>query len=117
MNPLRTVLPPTANPPTPKTPFQTVNQAQRTPEPALPPRTQEIETLIVERVADILGLEPSEIDPTAAHANYGLDSASAVLIAAELEEELMVPLPDSLAWDHPTLRGLAHFIAKLEVSQ
>lgn len=67
----------------------------------------DIEALLIERVADLLELDPTEVDPSAPHATYGLDSATALMLAADLEEDLGVPMPDSLAWDYPTLRALA----------
>ena len=68
---------------------------------------RDLEALLVERVADLLEVDPTEIDPSAPHASYGLDSATALMLAADLEEDLGVPMPDSLAWDYPTLRELA----------
>ena len=70
-------------------------------------KANDIEALLVERVADLLELDPTDIDPMAPHASYGLDSATALMLAADLEEDLGVPMPDSLAWDYPTLRELA----------
>ena len=68
-------------------------------------------TLIVEHVSELLGVDPSRIDPDAPHAAVGLDSASALLLAARLEDELGVPIGDSVPWDHPTLRDLAAHLA------
>ena len=74
-----------------------------------------IEQLLVERVAELLGLHPSDVDPAKPHSIYGLDSATALVLAADIEDELGVSLPDSVAWDHPTLRSLAnHLAAELE---
>ena len=73
----------------------------------------ELLTLIVRRVADLLEVAPSTIDPTQPFSSYGLDSATALLLAAELEDELNTPLPDSLIWEHSTLSALAEHIAPL----
>jgi len=70
-----------------------------------------VELFLVERVAELLGIDISEVDPTRPHASYGLDSATALLLAGDIEDELGVRLSDSVAWDYPTLRALAAHIA------
>jgi acyl carrier protein len=74
-----------------------------------------LERLLIERVADIVQLPAHAIDPEAPHGEHGLDSASAVMLTADLEDELGVRLSPSLAWDHPTLRAIAkHVFAQLK---
>ena len=80
-------------------------------------RARTIEALLIERIAEILYLAPEDIDPDAPHSSYGLDSATALILAAEIEEELGVHVDDSLAWDHPTIRALAEFLAERELMQ
>ncbi|MCA9604466.1 MAG: acyl carrier protein [Myxococcales bacterium] len=70
-----------------------------------------IEVFLIERVAELLGIDVSEVDPARPHASYGLDSATALLLAGDIEDELGVRLSDSVAWDYPTLRSLAAHIA------
>lgn len=71
---------------------------------------RDLERFLVERLADLLLLAPHEIDPEAPHSEYGLDSASAVMLVAELEDELAITLSPSLAWDYPTLRSIAEHV-------
>lgn len=71
---------------------------------------RDIERFLVERIADLLLVSPEEIDPEAPHSEHGLDSASAVMLVAELEDELDIALSPSLAWDHPTLRSIAEHV-------
>jgi acyl carrier protein len=80
-------------------------------------RVEDLERLLVERVADIVMLPPHAIDPEAPHADHGLDSASAVLLTADLEDELGVALSPSLAWDHPSLRAIAAHVFSLMATE
>lgn len=77
-----------------------------------PTTEAEVERYLVERIADLVELPPHEIDPEAPHADHGLDSASAVLLTADLEDDLGIKLSPSLAWDHPNLRSIAQHIAQ-----
>lgn len=76
-------------------------------------RVEELERLLIERVAEIVMLPPHAIDPHAPHSEHGLDSASAVLLTADLEDELGVALSPSLAWDHPSLHAIAEHVFSL----
>ncbi|MCC6876081.1 MAG: acyl carrier protein [Sandaracinaceae bacterium] len=79
--------------------------------PAPRPRSEEeLVELLRSRVADLVQLAPHEVDPDAPHGEHGLDSASALVLAAEIEQELDVVLSPSVAWDHPTLRSLARHV-------
>ncbi len=71
----------------------------------------EIERFLVERIADIVQLPAHAIDPEAPHADHGLDSASAVLLTADLEDELGIELSPALAWDHPNLKSIVRHLA------
>ena len=75
--------------------------------------TQELEQFLVERIAELVGIPASSIDLDAPHSDYGLDSASAVLLIAELEDALDIELSPSLAWDHPNLRSIVEHVARL----
>jgi acyl carrier protein len=73
--------------------------------------SEQILALLVEQTAELVQLAPHEIDPDAPHGEHGLDSASALILAAEVEHRLGVVLSPSVAWDYPTLRALAEHIA------
>lgn len=72
----------------------------------------EIESWLVRRVAEILDLDPGQIDPSEPFATYGLDSVHAVSLAGEVEEWFGVPVEPTLVWDHPTIRDVARLLAR-----
>jgi acyl-CoA synthetase (AMP-forming)/AMP-acid ligase II/acyl carrier protein len=63
------------------------------------------------RLADVAGVEASEIDLRLPFSHYGLDSVTAVAVAGELEALLELKLPPTLVWDHPTIDELARHLA------
>ncbi len=72
----------------------------------------EIETFLISHVADLVQLAPRDINPEAPHAEHGLDSASALMLIADIEDTYHVRLSPSLAWDHPNLRSMARYLAQ-----
>jgi acyl-CoA synthetase (AMP-forming)/AMP-acid ligase II/acyl carrier protein len=78
--------------------------------PASSRRTEGLKPWLVGRVARLLRLQPHEVDPARALSEYGIDSAAAVMLAAELEDKLRRELPSTLAWDYPTINAIVTFI-------
>lgn len=72
---------------------------------------EEIAGWLVRQLGRELKLDPGRIDPDAHFTALGLDSVTAVTIAGDLEDWLGRRLPDSLLWDHPSVRALAGFLA------
>jgi acyl transferase domain-containing protein/acyl carrier protein len=72
---------------------------------------QEIETWLIEQLADRLGVERDSIDPHEPFASYGLTSREAVVLSGELEERFGRMLSPTLIWDYPTIAALAAFLA------
>ncbi|NNJ93123.1 MAG: aminotransferase class I/II-fold pyridoxal phosphate-dependent enzyme, partial [Halobacteria archaeon] len=72
----------------------------------------EIERWMVDALATRLGLEPSVIDMDAPFADIGLDSSSAVDLAAQLSEFLQQPVSPTLVWERPSLRAAARYLAE-----
>ncbi|MCC8992583.1 MAG: SDR family NAD(P)-dependent oxidoreductase [Candidatus Contendobacter sp.] len=77
--------------------------------PANPGQT--VTALIVQILAETLGLEPASLDPNERFSRYGLSSRLAAGLIARLAAELDRPLPATLVWDHPTATRLARFLA------
>jgi thioester reductase-like protein len=67
----------------------------------------EIEAWLTNRIARRVGLNAAEIDPDLPFARYGIDSASAVRIAGDLEQWLGRRLPPTLLYECRTVRALA----------
>ncbi|GAA1302396.1 acyl carrier protein [Saccharothrix xinjiangensis] len=55
---------------------------------------------------------PTGLDPAVPLAEYGLDSVTAIALAAEVEDELGVVLADDALWEHPTLDELAALLER-----
>lgn len=69
---------------------------------------------LVEKFAEWLELEPSELDPRRPVTTYGLDSINAVTLSVDLEDALGIELQTALLWDYPTLDDLSkHLSAEL----
>jgi phthiocerol/phenolphthiocerol synthesis type-I polyketide synthase C len=67
----------------------------------------EIEAWLTARIARRVGLNAAEIDPDLPFARYGIDSASAVRIAGDLEQWLGKRLSPTLLYECRTVRILA----------
>jgi acyl carrier protein len=70
----------------------------------------EIEAFIVESIARTLRISHTEIDRGTAFADLGLQSVAAVELVAKLEEAFGMDLPETLAWDFPTIELLVDHI-------
>lgn len=63
-------------------------------------------------IANILGgRQADSIDPDAEFDSFGLDSAMAVAMILELEENLDEEVSPSLLFDHPTIRSLSEHLS------
>ena len=65
---------------------------------------------VTEVVADCLGLDPAEIDPTEPLALYGLDSLRSIELGAVLEDAFDRSLPDEIVADHPSIDALIRIL-------
>ena len=66
------------------------------------------------RVSAMTGIAIDAIDFDTELVSYGLDSAAAVELVAELEVDLGHQLDPRLLWDFPTIRALATELAAKE---
>ncbi|GHO83338.1 type I polyketide synthase [Dictyobacter formicarum] len=69
---------------------------------------------LVEHVAEALKVAPGSIDVSTPFAYYGMDSAQAVSLSADLEDLLHRSLAPTLAYDYPTIDALARYLANGE---
>jgi 3-oxoacyl-(acyl-carrier-protein) synthase/pyruvate/2-oxoglutarate dehydrogenase complex dihydrolipoamide acyltransferase (E2) component/acyl carrier protein len=66
-----------------------------------------------DRVAQLLGVtQPETLDPRRPLRAYGLTSLVAVEVARCLEEDLGLPLPVTLVWNHPTLDAIVRHVTE-----
>jgi acyl carrier protein len=76
-----------------------------------PPSVDQIERWLVELVSSLVGVSPGDIDVNARFDRYGIDSAAAISVTAELEGHLGRELDPTLLYDHPTFHALALHLA------
>lgn len=76
-----------------------------------PPQAAEIQAWIVSYLAELLEIDPDEVDATIPFDSYGLDSSAAVGMTGDLEDWLGCKLDPTLLYDYPTIEGLAHHLS------
>jgi acyl carrier protein len=69
-----------------------------------------LERWLAELVAMAVELEPGKIDVNVRLDRYGVDSAAAIGLTDELEQQLGVPLEPTLLYDYPTIRSLSDYL-------
>lgn len=77
-------------------------------DPAAP---SEFQSWLVERVAEYLPDLGEAVDPYRQLGEYGLDSIAVVAFAADVEEQLGIPVDPTAIWDYPTVSELAGYLA------
>ncbi len=76
-----------------------------------PPTAAEIQAWIVSYLAELLEIEPDEVNITLPFDRYGLDSSVAVGLTGDLEDWLETKLDPTLLYDYPTIEGLSQHLA------
>lgn len=73
---------------------------------------EEIQAWLVSYLAELLKIQPSEVDVTIPFDRYGLDSSAAVGMTGDLEEWLGSELDPTLIYDYPTIEALAAYLSE-----
>jgi acyl carrier protein len=76
------------------------------------PTAAEIQTWMVSYLADLLEIDPDDVDVASPFDQYGLDSAVAVGMTGDLEDWLGSQLDPTLLYDYPTIESLSHHLAE-----
>ncbi len=74
--------------------------------------SEKIQAWLVSYLAELLEIEPSEVDETIPFDRYGLDSSSTMSMTADLEEWLGFELDPMLFYDYPTIERLSQHLAQ-----
>ena len=77
------------------------------------PKTEtarEIESWLINHLAETLGVQRAEIDIRKPFVSYGLDSAQAIGLVGDLEEYIDRPLSPTLIWDYPNIEDLSRYL-------
>ena len=78
------------------------------------PTATEIQTWLVEYLAEALEIDSKEIDPSLPFQDYGLDSSAAVTLTGDLGEWLNRELDPTLLVDYTTIEELATYLGETE---
>ncbi|MBK1705485.1 AMP-binding protein [Halochromatium glycolicum] len=70
-----------------------------------------IENWLIHCLSRALQIDPERIDRRVPLADHGLDSASAVELAARFRSEFKIDVDETVFWEHPTLRDLVDYLA------
>ena len=76
------------------------------------PTTTKIEEWLVNYIAQVLEIEPDEIDVTVPYERYGLDSAAGVTLTGDLSEWLGCSIDPSILYDYPTIESLVEYLTQ-----
>jgi 8-amino-7-oxononanoate synthase len=69
-----------------------------------------IEGWLIDKLAELLEIEPHEINVQENFSEYGLDSVEAINLSGELERFLGCRLSPTLLWDYQTIADLAEYL-------
>lgn len=77
------------------------------------PTPEAIQTWIVAYVAELLAVEPEEVDPTVSFDRYGMDSSAAFALTGDLEEWLKCEIDPTDIYDYPTIESLSEHLSEI----
>ena len=72
----------------------------------------EIQEWIVAYLADLLTIEPEEVDVTISLERYGLDSSAAVVLTGDLQDWLGTEINPTLLYDYPTVEAVVQHLSR-----
>ena len=72
----------------------------------------DIQTWLVDYLANLLEIEPNKVKVSTQFERYGLDSAAVVGLSGDLEEWLGLELDPTLLYDYPTIETLSQHLAE-----
>ena len=71
---------------------------------------QEIENWICTKIADVLQVDPQEVDVRAPFSHVGLDSLQAFVLTGELVDWLGRDVSVTLLWEYPDIRSVSRYL-------
>ncbi|PSB08739.1 8-amino-7-oxononanoate synthase [Pleurocapsa sp. CCALA 161] len=79
-------------------------------------KAEAIQGWLIDKLAEVLEIEPNQIDVGQDFEEYGLESAEAINLSGDLEDYLDCRLPPTLLWDYQNIETLAQYLAKGNLS-
>ncbi len=74
-------------------------------------KAETIQGWLIDKLAEVLEIEPNQIDVVQNFEEYGLESAEAINLSGDLEDYLGCRLPPTLLWDYQNIEALAQYLA------
>lgn len=75
-----------------------------------------IQGWLIDKLAEVLEIEPNQIDVGQDFEEYGLESAEAINLSGDLEDYLSCRLPPTLLWEYQNIEALAQYLANGNLS-
>ena len=72
----------------------------------------QVSSFIHAQIAEILGVNPSEVSPNDEFISMGLDSMHAVFLIDEIEKKFGIEINPHSFWEHPTINSFAANLEK-----
>jgi 8-amino-7-oxononanoate synthase len=80
-------------------------------------KAEAIQGWLIDKLAEVLEIEPNQIDVGQDFEEYGLESAEAINLSGDLEDYLGCRLPPTLLWDYQNIETLAQYLARGNLSK
>ena len=80
-------------------------------------KAEAIQGWLIDKLAEVLELEPNQIDVGQDFEEYGLESAEAINLSGDLEDYLGCRLPPTLLWDYQNIESLAQYLGTANFQQ
>jgi len=81
------------------------------------PKAEAIQDWLIDKIAEILEIEPNQIDVEQDFEEYGLESAEAINLSGDLEDYLGCRLPPTLLWEYQNIEALVQYLVHGDFSQ
>jgi acyl carrier protein len=72
---------------------------------------ESIEAWLTAKLSDLLAIDPGDVDVEEQLSVYGLSSMTGVMLSGDIEDWLGIKLDPTVAWEYPTVRSLAQYLA------
>ena len=72
--------------------------------------SKEIQDWLIGRLAELLEIDPDEVEVDITFDRYGLDSSAAIGLSGDLADWLGIEIEPTLLYDYPTVEALAQYL-------
>lgn len=79
-----------------------------------PPSESAVREWLISHIADVVRLQPEEVEIDRPFAEFGMDSMQLFQLSGDLEKFLGYKVSEIIAWDYPTIAKLSRFLSAPE---